>query len=322
MEHLLHPKDGKPALLRIRFHSRYLYKAGRFAEFPSTCGYSSKVVEERDFSSIPSSEYDAFFQAWLFFGLLYVFFGATVDDFVDQAENTVRVTRLPLYINKWQTRLYDVSIEEREVEFRRVSDVMYQAWRIVTRLDEPRSEDDSSVSEDIALSIYLLGETLLNAVQNAPSFRSIDDGRMFVHWPLTRYTRRCLKEIGWCETEIVRMSAFLGNASLIYCASLQYPGRVVDHSHCSDTRCTADNVIESQYTTAHDAACGTGNNMVDHPDVSSCKHAGPKIADLRSSLEQGSFPIIQLTAGSSSLDVEVCAIPYSYELPYTAITHV
>lgn len=320
MEHLAYPSDPVHPLVRVPYHGKYRYDSGSFTDFPDRCGFDkSQFWYAGDWSIIPKEDQDSFFQAWLFFGVLSDVIGADLDDFIDKEQQVITTERLPHWAQRWKKEKFPGwSTSRRLQERRRVRAVLQEARNIVILLDgvDDNGKPLTDVSEEVALSIILLGNTLEemqdsyspNTLLGLPSDKEIDES--FVGWPASRYERRQMLAKGLCEKEIDRLRTYMNTPGMLYCAALPKIGRQADHSQCSKASCVADNVNEATYVTAHIDNC------------EGCGGDGPDTLELSTALENGSFPVIGLTKSKSTQSIEVSVKPFTSNLSFTAISHV
>ncbi|KIW85662.1 hypothetical protein Z517_01054 [Fonsecaea pedrosoi CBS 271.37] len=140
---------------------------------------------------------------------------------------------------------------------------------------------------------------------------------------------------GWCVGQVSNLWRRHRNVLTMYYFKMLGPPTVqTDHSHCSNRRCIANNVLEDQYVTVH---CPVEPSFM-HFRVPktitkrmSCRcggHVGPSSEKLVAIIEQGSIPIISVRCPTAarngkwddSLDLDVIA--YTGATPYVAISHV
>jgi len=320
MEHLAYPSDPVHPLVKVPYHGKYKYDGGSFTDFPDRCGFDkSQFWYAGDWSIVPKEEQDSFFQAWLFFGVLSDVVGADLDDFIDKEQQVITTERLPLWARRWKKEKFPGwSTSRRLQERRRVRAVLQEARNIVILLDgvDDNGKPLTDVSEEVALSIILLGNTLEemqdsyspNTLLGLPSDKEIDES--FVGWPASRYERRQMLAKGLCEKEIDRLRTYMNTPGMLYCAALPKIGRQADHSQCSKASCVADNVNEATYVTAHIDNC------------EGCGGDGPDTLELSTALDNGSFPVIGLTKSKSTQSIEVSVKPFTSNLSFTALSHV
>ncbi|KAK5174533.1 uncharacterized protein LTR77_001613 [Saxophila tyrrhenica] len=322
MDHLPHPIRATFPPLTIPYYDKYKFDKGDFSGYPSRCGFDKTEFQWGDFCSVPWEDHDAFFQAWLFFGLLYDFFGADGEEFIDQGAKRITTASLPRLAAKWQKSLPRFSRKDRLSEYERVQKSLREACDAVGFLDtaERRAKGQSNLSEEIAYSIVVLGLTLeevkiyhsgisaIGGVDNTDLISTQVGG-----WPSTELVRKRFEAGGWCRSGTKRLQSYFMATGQFYCASLESAGLQIDHSACTEDRCMAENINESTYVTAHSDACH---------DQTSCQHSGPQLSDMEAILEAGNYPVLSIALLKDGSSFEIKAVPYHKSIRYTAISHV
>ncbi len=320
MDHLPHPINASQEPLIVPYFDKYKYDKGSFPDYPARCGFDKSNFQWGDFSSVPREDHDAFFQAWLYFGLVYDFFGADDEDFIDRDAKRITTSKLPQMATKWQQSLPKFSRKDRLAEYERVQRSLREAADAVSFLDsaEWRAKGKSNLSEEVAYSIVVLGLTLEeikiyhNSLGGGMSNADLIATQVG-NWPITELVRKRLAAGGWCRSESTRMQTYFMATGQFYCASMELSGLHVDHSACTDLRCSAEDVDESTYVTAHSESC---------PDSASCKHTGLLPSDVESIIVAGNYPLIAVSLAGDGSRVEMKAVPFHKSLRYTAISHV
>lgn len=111
----------------------------------------------------------------------------------------------------------------------------------------------------------------------------------------------------WCPNESRRF-VNLPAALLLLLSQLKQPSDNRDHSSCMTTACTAYNVDEDKYETAH------------HRNCQGCEFRGLPESDLIDMINAGSLPLVSMDISSGKPRLEYAQ--YKPGLGFTAISHV
>ncbi|KAK5736311.1 hypothetical protein LTR17_007475 [Elasticomyces elasticus] len=222
----------------------------------------------------PNVSWDAFAQAWLFFGLLTETLRVsdveiTTEDFVRYADGREFVTTalLPKYLNLWRESESKFCAETQKDHLDAVCLLLDKADKVVaanfgqsfvgSQQDESTgmlqhlvTRRGSSISPNISLSIMVLGETLADAAKYVwgavlPSFFTSQ---------LYDFTTKRLRDRHWCESEIQMLhSGMLPGTTPSYLATMiDRPFMATNHETCSRARCQSSFLDESSYRTRHE----------------------------------------------------------------------
>ena len=219
MDHLPYPQDSPVPPVSIPYYDKFKFDNGNFSDFPARCGFDKSGFSFSDFSSVPWDDQTAFFQTWLFFGLIHECLGALSEEFIDRSSNTVTTQRLPYWGQKWRKGLPYFSRSKRLAEYERVQRSLREACTVLTRLDhaKPRQEEKSNLSEEVAFSIAVLGVTLDQIFTDYDLQTQIGGAEEELRqlssattlWPTTELARKRLEAAGWCKSETLRLERYV-----------------------------------------------------------------------------------------------------------------
>ncbi|KIJ24594.1 hypothetical protein M422DRAFT_56349 [Sphaerobolus stellatus SS14] len=110
MDHLLLPTGTKP-YITVPYKCTERYDGDDFLTYPERKGWD-KDIANNDFGRRSSTELDAFFQTWLFFGCLTEVLKVGkvevyVNDFIDRETNTITTKKLPQLFVRWKQQWPD-----------------------------------------------------------------------------------------------------------------------------------------------------------------------------------------------------------------------
>jgi hypothetical protein len=269
---------------------------------------------------MPAAE--SFLQEWLFFGLMYEVLnscGAVLenfDDFVlvgDDGKKLVTTSRLPEYIEKWQTAEKALSDDCRMRVLAAVNGTLTEARVIVGKLTLVATDYSVTLPMDdsILLSIVILGETLEFSKMNI--FKNFTGGPAvpMSYWGNRHFLGRLLRDLGCCPNQIRMFESTVSAATMYYAyrADLLQDGR--NHEKCNTDGCVAYQIDPRTYKTLHKSRTCT------------CEHVEPPINKIKSILAKGGFPLISFASPITSCDdLNIDVIEASSDVPFVAISHV
>jgi len=110
MDHLILPEGVEP-YITVPYKCIVPYETGDFLSYPQRKGWTQKhLCGDEDFGGRSPAEVEAFFQTWLYFGMLLEVLKAagvqaTTEDFIDRgAEVVVTTKKLPELLREWKKR--------------------------------------------------------------------------------------------------------------------------------------------------------------------------------------------------------------------------
>ena len=290
-----------------------------FLDYPLRRGWETARLLKGDFTDSPPEKTASFLQNWLYFGLLIDVLGPEVNDedyITTDSYGRLFVTTRRLHedIKAWRSRqdfIDDHKRGKRSESIDRCLGVTQSMIEVLT----PRANFDSPLSDEVLLSIMILGSSL-NRAKGPVTKRSdlnqfsIADCAVMSHWGTSKLVLRRMMDNGWCPAEIARLHSNMDIIGMYYASFLRRRVLNCDHWGCSRSACKVNDIDETTYSTKHIL------------DDCQCHHIGISSDDLGEILHSGSFPVIQVSHSESPDGVEAHTIPYVEGDRFVAISHV
>ena len=304
-------------------------------------------------------------QSWLFFGLIYTIIQKNgerllkLHDLIREPHDLLQEPHKKLIDTSKLTGKLQEWADWETAPDRNVDDVQMRMIRIALVLDKARKvvrrycsyaenerdmysrdpENDSYMSDEAALSLMVLGETI--SAVNSKIMQKIEERVPRVAgwhsddnsgWGQPLYAIMKMRQEGWCPRNVHLLKRQLGSqATMLLTAYFSHRNSTqldkTRHKQCTTAIChvklgsTTANGDESEYTTAHhDTTCPE-----DSRERKACEEAGPdgpEIRDVESILRQDdqSFPLLQFEDSNNSVKLKVIA--GNKEEKYATISHV
>lgn len=220
MDHLPYPQDSPLPPLSVPYHTKYKFDGGTFTDFPVRCGFDKTNFGHGDFRSIPWNDQTAFFQAWLFFGVIHECLSAPAEDFLDHQTGTITTRELPRWTQKWRKDL-PFSRSKRQAEYNRVQKCLRETCAALIALDGIEADKSfaANLSEEVAFSIAVLGITIDQVMikydvvtHMGGDAQEKEQLTQLNVWPTTRYAKKRLESAGWCRSETKRLERYVRSA--------------------------------------------------------------------------------------------------------------
>lgn len=325
MEHFITPDGSTSPPIKVPYVCTE-YDGGDFMTYPQRQGWTeSNLMGTPDFGPCRTPEQvEAFFQSWLYFGMLTSVLGVAgirfkTQDLIryddQQKQKILDTSILPTIIQSWidhegvdagqGKRLTDNKFKRGE----EVRIILDEALKYVNRYCNTKAHETATIfgkrfpfwpiSETISMSIMALGEPLYQVATEIYAYY----GRNSPRWGCSSLLHRRLKEMGWCARDI---PIFQQNGHIdcdYYFGSFPSPRKYLDHSHCSEVVCCAKNVI-SRYETTHWKPDG-------------CDHA-TAFDPVLEIVQAGGVPILTW----DEVECKLTAVRYEPPMQYIAISHV
>ncbi|KAF3912362.1 hypothetical protein AA313_de0207459 [Arthrobotrys entomopaga] len=319
----------------------YEYSEDRlWRDFPSVNikeNYFAKFERASKDPNLPLASLAPLVQQWLFFGVLKEISGIfnvdfQLSDFVrrtDSGREIVVTSSLHRYMWTFCTIFY--AYENRWMESpkpQRAIEVVDQAIGIIFLLGHRTDQSidinsitkedmyyhETMVSEKMFLQVTLLLELLQRVLQeiNGVSLRKFQFN--LKNAPMNSLTRRLLVTSGWCIGDIYMHG--ISSPSCLAFLSMMLNPRSQNHAKCTDTICSAYQVSETVYQTAHIRENCTCPHIPGDPAINLAEPA-QKI------LSQGLIPLLKVVKNPdepTSVDVVFTAATPSTS--YVCISHV
>ena len=301
------------------------YDKGPFADYAARRGF-------KDFNSLfllnreRPDTFESLLQTWLFFGLLYEFFGEKLemDDFVYEAGSaTSLVSSVVLrgYCTNWFNKVFALDEDAKDETVANAFEVIESATRISNEIDDYIFRDQSAAPV-IMLSVKILIECLTIVVKRftipLPKEDEIGLRRHIMESFEYRQLRlrpsgfllQSMLRIGWCPFRLACISASLSSIALYHLRGFHYAALIGEnHQACTEDSCCVDNLPE--YPPQHDCECSGRDCELTHIELD-------KVVEI---YKGNNIPILScVLEPSGSLWVEV--IPSSKCSGYIAISHV
>ena len=339
MEHL--PCSPRTAKIHIPYLGIEDYDDGDFATYPERHGWDKeKIFLLRDFTGKDPKDVEAFFQTWLYFGLLICTFrtvGIVVStaDFLraEGGELFVTTERLPEYLLDWNHRENIALIRLRggdptEAIHRNGKATQWpliltmltevhqyvnrycneQSQRFAEEMQLPEKFFVKPMSPLLSLSIIALASAISRA---ATRIYEISYSNLYLNWGTSSFLTERLFSKGFCPKDVAWLTSEKDQSIDVQytLACLPYSRRETNHSECTDSICCLDQVDLNSYSTRHvNAQC-------------SCVHVEIS-QDILPIIENGGVPIISFRTRQDERDPELRVIQCQPKARYVAISHV
>lgn len=294
------------------------YDGGPFLEYPSRSScYVDYIMmisfPDPDGLSLEDSKYrdlEAFLQTWLFFGLVYEFFGeARWQDFVEtegHAKCYLTTIKLAEIAYQWAAT-YDgqSQTDQNKLHLEHLISCIakaHQTLDIATLVLQFRP----SIIWSIGSIVERLTTLLLEVA--GESMKRVGTG-WFRRYDSDEIDARMMRN-GWCPADKERWKEQIDNfATLFYFCKMEQP-RNMDHSHCRRVQCVANQSDPSQSKTLH--RCQRAN----------CGMLGADLEALHSILDEGCIGLLDVS-GEDNLETMHLRMVCSRESHrYVALSHV
>ncbi len=266
MEHLLLPKYALPEQFGMPYVCADIdpYDRGTFLDYPARMGkpwmlqktkahgYLSYDVYEK-LHPAPVREREQFFQAWLFFGLLYTLLGDLYNarDYIRREDGSQWICTAKVLPNlevAWRSRVQN-GTKDKSAHFQNVAKCLRMVLDMIRTVDEVF---DWRISLSIASVAERLGRTLNQGFQGLgvkiefPATSTFPFG--FPH----EKTKAQMMRAGWCPSDIasaIEKWPTIGMAFFFSRMDKSQPER--SHARCTDDHCAAHQINMLEHKTKH-----------------------------------------------------------------------
>ncbi|KAF2185850.1 hypothetical protein K469DRAFT_687681 [Zopfia rhizophila CBS 207.26] len=348
MDHLWNPSCSSPKAARVPYLENERYDGGPFMGYaqrkirmrltsngrkPEEQTYPLYTQIENLCNQLPPFELSAFFQSWLFFGLLAECFGCAQARFpdsddlvksvglatswvyerfigVDKYGNFITTKELPLLIQEfWVLSSSNLGRENIIAKCTHLADCLALVNTVLPLL---RQHSD----QNVWFSIAAVAETLVY-----PIFyhrKRLKAGLLAPFSWADGYldnvdVRRRMLESGWCPTDIVKIKGRFSSWQSLYLLSLSQKTRPIsgrNHAICKETECMVSQMDPKNYPLRHvEETCRCGLLGVRNEDL---------VAALN---QQDCIPLLKFS-GETAGDLTIDVVESSASMPYIAISHV
>lgn len=295
---------------------RYEPRVG-FHAFPEKVGWKVNESHGCEDQGGINKSFEAFLQAWLFFGLLHTVLidsDKNIDVYGTFVSNGrwISTENLEKSLERWkhheeeqwERSRHDHHIREAyNMRMVRIQMALNRARGVVRRycsLDgpEPHGNEYCYIPEEresfdlVSLSLIVLGETLSHAKvkiveQVGFKIRGWHD-EVAEGWGMSRYIKGKMQS-EWCvKTLHVLEGQFRGNTTGLLAAYSLQPFRGQDHAQCTMDTCKRTSVEDSnKYEIRHYRFC-------EHQTGPDCGWGGTEPEDLRAIIKRGAIPLLLL----------------------------
>lgn len=312
-------------------------------------------------------------QIWLFFGLIFTVVQKNGESLLDydklltnRGNDKITTRYLNPALQEWAAfEFEEAKTNKNAVRMRmiRLNLVLARARRVIrsccsydsTPSDllwmesekySDNSREDDYLSDAVAMSLMLLGETLSTVKDNIMKKLETNENRKDCikrvdgwhndedpGWGQPRYVVTRMWEKGWCRRTVFLLRQQFGlnatlmlNAYNVYKGSIHWDGN--KHSECTETRCLVKSEIWEDsrnsmvYATAHHEIC----RLKRRHDCEKEKQLGPMITDIEAILDSDgdTYPLLKFRMNGSKIDgLDVVVAGQETRLhEYVTISHV
>lgn len=323
MDHFTIPAGTTHIL--VPYKCTELYDGGDFFGYPARKGWTEdELLGRRGFGNRTDAEVEAFFQTWLYFGMLTSVFklnGIKVDpkEFLttDKECGQVIVTTseaLPRRLRDWRMK------GNRDAESDAATATVALITQVATYIDrycgvEGREHEGSmrapttavtwTVAPEISMSITALGFIFTGAIREIYKAGTFNMG-----WGANPMLKTTLLKAGWCPLDVRRLFLDVGIDGQYYLALAKFPHDTGLHRRCDERACRARTVDEGTYVIPH---LHTGRkcqeDVATRGVVQIIQNEGIPVLSWSKNIDRGGSGFIIEDARTS-------------KLPYVAISHV
>lgn len=321
MDHLPVPSDAIRPDIEVPYLCQIAYDGGEeFGTFPTRQGYE---FDDQGWLVWKGSDKDmlAFYQTWLYVGLLQTFFykSFTIQQII--REGSVRETRVidstkvALWIDDWSHLLQTYDKDGYQRERRRVEWRLRTAIKHCTYLDQPHLIEARRTEPwaEVILSIKALVNSVLGAFESPDHALKLQPRGLSGDLPCATLIKKHMVANGWCPFRLRYLFDQFPLHVVYYMASLPQLGRRrSEHDSCmSQGMCVGDSLApRTPFRCLHTADCNAP-----------CSYASPPMNKVKSILDNGGIPLVTCVRdahGNPHLDV----IPAKRGVQYVAFSHV
>jgi hypothetical protein len=243
MDHLI--LIGASGDREVPYFSAEPYDRGNFEGYLERKGWLQSDVSDPCTSDHSSEELHALLQNWLYFGVLYEFFGEELreSDFIDVQTHSVHTRNLRRYVAELDQRLSTFGqIKGQEYESRVIQCLQHVSFE----LREIAFQTPRMINSRLLLSIVLLCDFLRRISGFAGAVFSAGYGLM-------QEVSSSMFRAGWCPSTIKKLYSRIDPASFYLASRLSVPPvrDGMSHIKCIGRQCLVSQTDESAYRTDH-----------------------------------------------------------------------
>ena len=323
MEHLVRPTSVASQPYETVAYISYKYDGGDFLTYPVRVGKPHVLHSPYDMDGYlafrerekhhptPTRDLEAFFQAWLFFGLINEVLGdlCTADNFVritaSNNNEVITTSQLPTILDTWVQRV-------QQGDSKRSYEHVAGCLRLVHAVLQVTGP---TFDPNLLFSLVSVGELLEYAANKAFLIENLaKDNRCPATWHtlLKEPTwSSSMQEHGWCPSQVALLLPRTCPVQLVYfLTGLTLPDVPGRHLACDQHKCTAHQINPDKYKTRHFAAS------------CDCKHWATDVSTIDSILEDGRLPLLRIIPRHPLADLTVEIVASEPSSRYVALSHV
>jgi hypothetical protein len=277
MDHFLIPKGAEHIEVPYICHQTF---DGAYDDYPERQGWTEHELKgDAEFGSRPPQQIAAFFQNYLFFGILTEVFRIVgvkwdINDFIikRRAEQFVSTAALPTIIKEWSDQAEVLTKVDKQNALHAIYLLMGGLhWEFVNKRFNHFSDYIKSSGATvcqwpvIALSISALGWTFEFAAHKIyGATRPPGDGPE--KWGSVTVLETRMLEAGWSPGEIANYARQFCIDGLYYFGSLESPRKHQHCQNCLDPKCARKRLTDDGYVTQHAKGCAKDCQILDVSD--------------------------------------------------------
>nr|POE53612.1 hypothetical protein CFP56_28834 [Quercus suber] len=329
MDHLLLPKDAIPPRPRVPYICGDPYDELDFLDFPNRAGGMwHQILSAADSprfwlrelnEPIDDKHLESFLQRWIFFGLLHELLSPydlyDADDYLgnDEQGQFVHTRNLASTLDKWCNHARTLDGHAQETIKLRLTSCMriaYEALLCLRADSSDKARGHPGFSRPVRTSILSICETISNAADLTLDVLPDVDWLYFSAFATFSEDEKAnMRQNGWCPSLIAsEEKRYTTIALYVYLQHLRQPLEM-DHSECTDDRCTKIQIDAETYSPRH------------VEDSCRCKVIGPQLSAVASCLDDGAFPVLGV-CGDTANDLALNVLQYREGVAYVALSHV
>jgi len=317
MDHFPLPKDARP--IRVPYRAKpYSTGDGGFSGYPARCGWTTEHLNSEDqFGGRLPVEVEAFFQSWLYFGVLVEIFSiagvsAKTNEFIDSSQRFVSTSNLPSKLRKWNRAHSKASKSEKIEWIKLATGILNELTLTLLRYGDADAGHGSDglrcpVSDEVFLSMLALCYTVKNALhlEELPQL------------PASALLRRRIRAAGWCPMDVARALKDMDVDGHYYMAAYPKPLGLPSHQECTEISCSAAYVDEDNYVTKHTYECCRSPTSRDNDE-----HIEIDVSSVVRILKNGGFPVVYWDTSEDRICVDEFNADAERKPVFVAISHV
>ena len=324
MDHHVLPHDPIDNEVKVPFVARKTYDGGRFLTYPIREGFPWPLSEDSPLElieanlrfSLPSmttSDQESFFQTWLFFGLLQLYFGEffdieeykKVEDGMTYVTTEVLMTRMK---QAWEKRVVQSSADKVS-QYERLARCLKL---VLVILPACNPDFDWRIKLSIACLYELWSLPAFKAFETQGVKKNLIIGTRFGSQLFEEERNARMRAANWCPNDIVAVAQRFTSAHTLYFLSRMKKLELRrSHKDCTSYICTWNQLKKEEYQTMH--------VVEDCP----CDHITVTMDSLKACLFDDKLALLRVNStGERRDDVSLDVVKYTGVEDFVAISHV